>query len=46
MRQVGARAVTILLDKIAGVRSLATSRPGRHLLRADLLVRQSTAPPR
>jgi DNA-binding LacI/PurR family transcriptional regulator len=46
MRQVGARAVTVLLDKIAAVRSHATSRPGRHLLRADLVVRHSTAPPR
>jgi hypothetical protein len=38
--------VTILLDKIAAVRSHATSRPGRHLLRAELVVRQSIAPPR
>jgi DNA-binding LacI/PurR family transcriptional regulator len=46
MRQVGARAVTVLLDKIAAIRSHATSRPGRHLLRAELVVRQSAAPPR
>jgi LacI family transcriptional regulator len=46
MRQVGAGAVTILLDKIAAARSHATSRPGRHLLRAELVVRQSTAPRR
>jgi DNA-binding LacI/PurR family transcriptional regulator len=45
MRQVGARAVKILLDKIAAVRSHAISRPGRHLLRAELVVRKSAAPP-
>jgi LacI family transcriptional regulator len=45
MRQVGARAVEILLDKIAAVRSHAASRPGRHLLRAELVVRKSAAPP-
>lgn len=45
MRQVGARAVEILLDKIAAVRSHVASRPGRHLLRAELVVRKSAAPP-
>jgi LacI family transcriptional regulator len=45
MRQVGAKAVEILLDKIAAFRSHASSRPGRHLLRAELVVRQSAAPP-
>ncbi len=44
-RQVGAKAVDILLDKIAAARSQTRSRPGRHLLRAELVVRQSTAPP-
>jgi LacI family transcriptional regulator len=45
MRQVGAKAVEILLDKIAAVRSHASSRQRRHLLRAELVVRQSVAPP-
>ena len=42
MREVGALAADILLDRIAGV----DRAPGPHLLQASLVVRQSTAPPR
>jgi LacI family transcriptional regulator len=45
MREVGAKAVDVLLDKIAATRSRVSSRPTRTLLRAELVVRQSVAPP-
>lgn len=45
MREVGAKAVDVLLDKIAATRSRVSSRPARTLLRAELVIRQSVGPP-
>jgi DNA-binding LacI/PurR family transcriptional regulator len=46
MRDVGAKAVDILLDRIAAARSGSTLAPRRHLLPASLVIRDSvTAPP-
>jgi len=46
MRDVGAKAVDILLDRIAAARSGSTLTPRRHLLPASLVIRESvTAPP-
>jgi hypothetical protein len=45
VRGAGGPSPQNVLDKIAAVRSHATLCPGWHLLRADLVVRQSTAPP-
>jgi LacI family transcriptional regulator len=44
-RQVGAKAVEMLLDRIAAARSHTRHDPKRHLLRAELVIRQSAVPP-
>jgi LacI family transcriptional regulator len=45
MRDVGAKAVDILLERIAADRSGTGPTPRRHLLPASLVIRDSVAPP-
>src|SRR5262245_25424885 len=45
MREVGAKAVRILLERITAARSGTAPTPRRHLLRASLVIRESVAPP-